>query len=79
MEPNKSNGWGGKRNLGLDASSQAKVKALCLIYDAASEAWANIASAVTVGGQELEYVKKYLPNSYRKFIEIMEGNEHGEP
>lgn len=66
------------QNLGLDASSQAKVKALCRIYDAASEAWANIASAVTVGGQELEYIKKYLPNSYRQFIKIMEGNEHGE-
>ncbi len=58
--------------LGLDASNQTKVKSLCRCYEAASEAWANIASAVTCGGEELEYIKKYLPNSYQAFMEILE-------
>lgn len=59
-------------SLGFDVSSQAKVKAQCRVYLAASEAWANITAAVTCGGEELEYTKKYLPNSYRVFMEILE-------
>lgn len=43
-------------------------------YDTASELWANINSAVTVGGKELDYIKKYTPNSYAKFMEIIERN-----
>lgn len=59
-------------SLGFDVSSQAKVKAQCRIYQAASEAWANITSAVTCGGEDLEYVKQYLPHSYQAFMEILE-------
>lgn len=59
-------------SLGFDASNQTKVKTLCRAYEAASEVWANITSAVTCGGEELEYVKKYLPNSYQAFMEILE-------
>lgn len=59
-------------SLGFDASNQTKVKSLCRCYEAASETWANIASAVTCGGEELEYIKKYLPNSYQAFMEILE-------
>lgn len=59
-------------SLGMDASNQAKVKAQCRIYQAAVEAWANITSAVTCGGKDLEYVKQYLPHSYQAFMEILE-------
>ena len=60
-------------SLGLDASSQAKVKVICRQYEAASEAWANIMSAEVCGGESLEYVKKYLPNSYAAMLDILKG------
>lgn len=58
-------------DLGYDASNQAKVKSIVRDYETASETWANIMSAETCGGLELEYVKKYLPNSYSSFLNIM--------
>ena len=58
-------------NLGYDANNQAKVKSIVRDYETASETWANIMSAETCGGLELEYVKKYLPNSYSSFLNIM--------
>lgn len=58
-------------NLGYDASNQAKVKSIVRDYETAFETWANIISAETCGGLELEYVKKYLPNSYSSFLNIM--------
>lgn len=45
----------------------------CRVYESASEMWANIMSAEINGGEELEYVKKYLPNSYEAIIEILKG------
>lgn len=60
-------------NLGYDASNQAKVKSIVRDYETAFETWANIMSAETCGGLELEYVKKYLPNSYSSFLNIMKG------
>ncbi len=60
-------------DLGLDASNQSKTKALCRQYEAASEAWANILSAEVCGGESLEYVKKYLPNSYQAMLNILKG------
>lgn len=61
------------KDLGLDASSQAKTKVICRQYETASEAWANIMSAEVCGGESLEYVKKYLPNSYEAMLEILKG------
>lgn len=61
------------KDLGLDASNQAKTKVICRQYEAASEAWANIISAEVCGGESLEYVKKYLPNSYQAMLEILKG------
>lgn len=55
----------------LQAKNQTQVKEECRIYDAASEAWANILSAITNGGKELEYIKKYLPNSYQQALDIL--------
>lgn len=60
-------------DLGLDASNQSKTKSICRQYEAASEAWANIMSAEVCGGESLEYVKKYLPNSYETMLNILKG------
>ncbi len=60
-------------DLGLDASNQSKTKSICRQYEAASEAWANIMSAEVCGGESLEYVKKYLPNSYQAMLNILKG------
>lgn len=58
---------------GFDVSNYGKVKIICRQYTAASEAWANIISAEVCGGEELEYVKKYLPNSYKAILDILKG------
>jgi flavodoxin len=59
--------------LGRDASSQAKVKKIVREYETASELWANAVSAITVGGQELEYMRKYCPNSIDAILKIIGG------
>lgn len=59
------------KNLGFTVKNQAQVKELCRRYETASEVWANICSAVTCGGKELEYTKKYLPNMYETFLKII--------
>lgn len=57
-------------SLGFDASNQAKVKKISRQYETSSELWANIASAVTCGGEELESMKKYFPEATKSFLEI---------
>ncbi len=57
--------------LGIDASNSSKRKNTCRIYETASEAWANIMSAETCRGEELEAVKKYLPNTYAALLKII--------
>lgn len=59
--------------LGFDASNQAKVKKLTRIYETASEAWANVSSAVTCGGEELKYIKQYMPETYKAYMAIIGG------
>jgi uncharacterized protein YktA (UPF0223 family) len=59
------------KDLGLDAKSQAKTKQICRQYDTASELWANIMSAETTGGAELETVKEKFPDCYKAFKEIL--------
>lgn len=61
------------KELGIDASNLGKTAFECRVYESASEMWANIMGAEVNGGLELEYVKKYLPNSYEAFIEILKG------
>lgn len=61
------------KELGIDASNLSKTAFECRVYESASEMWANIMAAEVNGGSELEYVKKYLPNSYEAFIEILKG------
>lgn len=59
------------KELGIDASNLNKTMMEYRIFDASSEMWANIMSAEVNGGSELEYVKKYLPNSYSAMINIL--------
>ena len=61
------------QQLGFDASNQTKVKRLLRTYDTASEAWANMGSAVTCGGKELEAMKKYMPETYKAYLSIIGG------
>lgn len=61
------------QSMGLDASNQGKVAMECRVYDSASEIWANVMSADTCGDESLEFVKKYLPNSYQAYREILKG------
>lgn len=58
-------------SMGFDASNQAKVKNISRQYETASELWANIASAVTTGGAELDGLKKYFPECTNAFLEIV--------
>lgn len=60
------------KELGMDASSLAKTKGLSRIYETASEAWANMSSAVTCGGAELEMMQQYMPNTYAAYLKIVE-------
>lgn len=59
------------KELGFDASNLNKTMMEYRIFDASSEMWANIMSAEVNGGSELEYVKKYLPNSYNAMLTIL--------
>lgn len=59
--------------LGFNVTSQAQAKTIFRQYRAANEAWANIGSAVTCGGAELEAVEKYMPNTLAAYKEIVGG------
>lgn len=59
------------KEIGFDVSNITKVKNITRDYETTSEIWANINNAVVCGGKELEYVEKYLPNSYKTFLEIL--------
>ena len=61
------------KDLGYDVSNLSKVVSICRDYESASEMWANIMAAEVNGGEALEYVKKYLLNSYAALIEILKG------
>lgn len=61
------------KDLGYDVSNLSKVVSICRDYESASEMWANIMAAEVNGGEALEYVKKYLPNSYAALIKILKG------
>lgn len=60
-------------DLGFDASNQTKVKALARHYEAASEAWANVGSAVVCGGDELKAVEKFMPKTLEAYRKIIKG------
>ena len=57
--------------LGFDASNQTKVKRIIRDYETASELWANIQAAKTVGGEELRLMEKYFPEACKAFDTII--------
>lgn len=59
------------KELGYKIKNKKDLKSLIRDYETASEAWANITSAVTCGGDELMYVKKYLPKSLEALLKII--------
>lgn len=63
------------KDLGYEVSNLSKVVSFCRDYESASEMWANIMAAEVNGGEVLEYVKKYLPNSYEAMLAILKGME----
>lgn len=58
-------------SIGLDASNQQKVKRITRDYETASELWANITLAVTVGGFELDSIKFAFPETYKVYLELI--------
>lgn len=58
-------------SVGIEATSETKVKELMRSYRTTSEMWANIGAAEIDGGKELEAVRKYLPNSYQAYKNLM--------
>ena len=59
--------------LGMEVKTLKQTEDICRVYESASEMWANIMSAEVNGGSELEFIKKFLPNSYEMFIKILKG------
>lgn len=57
--------------LGFDVKNKNDVMEIIRQYDAGSEAWANISSAVTLKGEELRLVEKYMPNALREYKNII--------
>ena len=57
----------------IPTSDTALAKQEMRIYDSSSELWANIAAAVTTGGEAFTYVAKYCPHSLRAFLTITGG------
>ena len=62
------------KDLGFDASNQSKVKDLTRLYGATNEIFANVNSAVTNKGSDLEFFELYMPNyvsEYRRMMEVL--------
>lgn len=57
--------------LGLKSNSQGAVRNTSRVYKAASETWANVTSAYTNGGETLEYMEKYMPETCKAYISIV--------
>jgi len=58
-------------SIGLDVKKQADVKAIFRDHETASELWANLHMAISVGGEQLEMFEKYMPNSLAEFRRII--------
>lgn len=61
------------QELGFDVSNQTKAKNIMRHYEAASEAWANVGSAVVCGGDELKAMEKYMSNTLATYRKIIKG------
>lgn len=63
------------KGFGYDVSTLKKTQLLMRQYETASEIWANVSSAIATNSTELGYIKKYLPNSYKAYVEMIKGVE----
>ena len=60
-------------SLGMSLSNQAEVKQQARDYDTASELWANVISALTCGGDELDAFNQYMPETVKAAKKIVRG------
>lgn len=58
---------------GITVKKNSEIKEMCRDYRTARELFANITAAETCGTDEIEYFKKYLPNSYAAWQEMTKG------
>lgn len=59
--------------LGFGLRTKTAVKTQFRDYETASELWANVVSALTCGGEELEAFRTYMPETVDAVIEILRG------
>ena len=59
--------------LGMSVTNQTEVKKLSRDYDTASELWANVVSALTCGGDELDAFIAYMPETVEAARKIIGG------
>lgn len=59
------------KKLGLPSRTLQETKKTARIYRTASEAWANVGSAVLCGGDELAMIEKYMPETLAEYKRIV--------
>ena len=60
-------------SLGFDVKNLTASKQLFRDYRTASELWANVVSALTCGGEELEAFREYMPETVEAALAIIRG------
>lgn len=61
------------KELGYDVKTLRDTVKFCRDYTGSCESWANIADALTNGGDSLMFVQKYCPNMYDAMVNILKG------
>jgi hypothetical protein len=59
--------------LGMPKRNQTEVKKQYRDYETASELWANVVSAITCGGEELDAFRTYMPETLNVALSIIRG------
>lgn len=60
---------------GFNVKNKRDTMAIIRQYEAASEIWANISAGATLQSKELTWFKKYMPNTYKAYTDIIKGAE----
>ena len=61
------------KELGFNLTNQTAIKQQTRDYETASELWANVLSALTCGGEELDAFKQYMPETVKVALQIIGG------
>ena len=61
------------KELGFNLTNQTAIKQQTRDYETASELWANVLSALTCGGEELDAFKQYMPETVKIALQIIGG------